>query len=843
MSSLFGLHRLVLEKRHNQQLMAHKHIAVSTWLDAIGLVEYLPHFTKYVGVEDLLYLTESEIRDLGVHNGGHRAKIVSSLRILREKYEKGRSHHSPIHSPGPAHLPPPGIQVSPPSPYSHPDYSSLNSSQEKLQEVLQRELESDPSELKSHGWYHGNISRQRAEVIVKENGDFLVRDCISKPGDFVLTCCWSGVPLHFMINANIQSVQGGQIPQISYQFEEESFDTIQNLINFYLTQNKFITRTSKAKLKKPIKRSMPLSYYDSKYGALSNLSTVGVYTPSQSPRPSPFVSPAVSPSTSPKMQRRTPKRTGSQPLLSVDEIRDTRIGSNAMDRCDSLPVINTPQTKHRSPSREHPVTRYHQRSGSEPVLMPTQSEQKSIQKGTGQSGSDSDLTKPPPPKPSRIPSIKYKQRPKVLVRNVALYEDDDGRDYSDYYQVKEEPSWAKGKTSLAPDIKTPTALTSPPKIYDNNFNTLKNSSHNLNSHTIYGKFLSNRVFPELDSPTKDIRYDEDIYNINIKYDTMYLKKRKMTKPVMRNSSSFNVRTSEFAVLPNDCKPLEAGSMIKLKSTLLEKDARVLALHCTKMDLDAVHVLTNEDHGMGVESGLELLTLPQGKDLRQDIIERCHCMKLFVIVSILTCSTVSERANMMSQWILISLELKLLGNLFSFVNVMDGLTSQQVSRLKTTRLILRQNHTNSAYTFDTKLKAAYKALNEGSSSLPLQNVCVPNINPLVYLLERDLDSLLNELTWERNNPVAGLDMFLTHLDTARVIAAQVELYQITGSAVMADFHGDRDILDMFDTAFHLKLLWGARGASVNRKDRHRKFDQLLIILSERAEASNDEGTAV
>ena len=31
-----------------------------------------------------------EVKDLGVKNGAHRAKIVSSLRILKEKYERGR---------------------------------------------------------------------------------------------------------------------------------------------------------------------------------------------------------------------------------------------------------------------------------------------------------------------------------------------------------------------------------------------------------------------------------------------------------------------------------------------------------------------------------------------------------------------------------------------------------------------------------------------------------------------------------------------------------------------------------------------------------------------------------
>ncbi|KAK7495787.1 hypothetical protein BaRGS_00013007, partial [Batillaria attramentaria] len=80
--------RLVLERGYRRKAMAGRHIAITTWLEALGLQAYLPLFSSYGGVEDLLYASEGEIRDLGLKNGAHRAKIVSSLRILREKYEK-----------------------------------------------------------------------------------------------------------------------------------------------------------------------------------------------------------------------------------------------------------------------------------------------------------------------------------------------------------------------------------------------------------------------------------------------------------------------------------------------------------------------------------------------------------------------------------------------------------------------------------------------------------------------------------------------------------------------------------------------------------------------------------
>ena len=66
--------------------------------------------------------------------------------------------------------------------------------------------------------------------------------------------------------------------------------------------------------------------------------------------------------------------------------------------------------------------------------------------------SEGELTKPPPPKPSRIPSVKYKQKPRVVIRRPAQMEEDD-RDYSDYFQAREEPSWIHGDTESAPKFR------------------------------------------------------------------------------------------------------------------------------------------------------------------------------------------------------------------------------------------------------------------------------------------------------------------------------------------------------------------------------------------------------
>ena len=69
-----------------------------------------------------------------------------------------------------------------------------------LKKALEWELSLDSRDLRSHAWYHGPIPRQRAEEIVLKEGDFLIRDCVSQPGNYVLTCKTKGPVLHFVIN-------------------------------------------------------------------------------------------------------------------------------------------------------------------------------------------------------------------------------------------------------------------------------------------------------------------------------------------------------------------------------------------------------------------------------------------------------------------------------------------------------------------------------------------------------------------------------------------------------------------------------------------------------------------
>ena len=552
---------------------------------------------------------------------------------------------------------------------NHPDYQVVqqNIPVEKLQEDLIQELQGDQSDLKSKAWYHGSISRQHADQIIIKNGDFLVRDCISQPGDFVLTCCWRSVPLHFVINSTVKDQGPSVLPQVTYSFETIEFSSVQSLIQYYMDECKPITDTSGAVITTPIARRMPLSYYDSKYGALvANNASVNHYavvqppivkvspyasprgsphgTPGGSTKSSPIGTPGGSPSGSPQtLRRQKVERSGSQPLLGIDPA----ITTPSIDRADSLPVITgiyksvTPTVP--NPTLSAPMPQYfHQRSGSAPIVTPGVTVTQhfdSLAPPTqlSSASSDSDLHKAPPPKPSRIPSVKYKKKPQVVVRNIALYEDD-SRDYSDYGQVKEDPSWLKTEATNQNHSNFPSNQNLYKRVgddtFDNNFKNNSNNDLNQNVQKInftesqYRK-ISDTRFMILDGHDySDVpQFPVDQKNINNKNleNTRQTGPQKdipnIKVPSIKSEPSFDIHNYISFLLPDENKLLEPSTLLTVRKLILDGNPRDLARYLTLADLNLLKVLNEDDLGVMVTSGLELITLPQGKQMRLDVLER------------------------------------------------------------------------------------------------------------------------------------------------------------------------------------------------------------------------------
>ena len=467
-----------------------------------------------------------------------------------------------------------------------------------------------PSDLSRYLWYHGTIPRPQAETLVLSDGAFLIRDSISQPGDYVLTVYWKGAPLHFMLNKQVQS-DGIQL-KVQYQFEEALFDTVPQLIQFHIENKAPVSNASGAILSLPVERSGPVEYCDIRLAALEQSFDGRYLSPSVSPQRS-----SSNRSDSPRVDRRLridgqPRRVGSQPLLSLDYTDGNLCGQR--DKFGSLPSI-APQPPGRvEPPHTLPKMLQNFRAGSEPMLSPTSAlEVKKylfVRNTTDFAGSDGDLTKPPPAKPSRVPTIKYSPKtgkPIVVIRNKSLYEDD-GRDYSDYDQVKSWPTALKqsfdsgdnsqenGKTTATDveigDYDVPRSLDGDSSYYD-----VPRSSKES-------------------SPLRGSQRDSTCNELPVKLPRQVIK-----LPNADEKSFFDVEHYTSGLLTPNNKPLESSAVTTIRMLLLECDATQLSQHITHIDLDLLKVTGSHDFGVCVFSGLEYMTLPQGQQLRLDLLER------------------------------------------------------------------------------------------------------------------------------------------------------------------------------------------------------------------------------
>ncbi|XP_010291939.1 PREDICTED: SH2 domain-containing protein 3C, partial [Phaethon lepturus] len=280
-------------------------------------------------------------------------------------------------------------------------------------------------------------------------------------------------------------------------------------------------------------------------------------------------------------------------------------------------------------------------------------------------------------------------------------------------------------------------------------------------------------------------------------------------PTMETTSSFNPAAFQSLLIPLENKPLEMAVLKKVKELLAEVDVKTLAKHITKVDCLVARILgvtVEMQRLMGVSSGMELLTLPHGHQLRLDLLERFHTMSIMIAVDILGCTgSTEERGGL----------------------VMNALEMTQIARLEQTWMVLRQRHTEGAILYEKKLKPFLKSLNEGKEGPPLTNTTFPHIMPLVTLLERDEALTDTPEPWETTDN--GVEVVMAHLEAARMVAHHGGLYHTNAEVKLQGFQGRAELLEVFSTEF-----WGSRGAESSQAERYEKFDKVLTALSHKLE---------
>ncbi|KAK5900231.1 hypothetical protein CgunFtcFv8_025205 [Champsocephalus gunnari] len=96
--------------------------------------------------------------------------------------------------------------------------------------------------LVDQDWYHGAIPRTEAQELLRQQGDFLVRESHGKPGEYVLSVYSDEQRRHFII----------QYAETQYRFEGTGFSTIPQLIHHHFSSKQVITKKSGVVLLQPL---------------------------------------------------------------------------------------------------------------------------------------------------------------------------------------------------------------------------------------------------------------------------------------------------------------------------------------------------------------------------------------------------------------------------------------------------------------------------------------------------------------------------------------------------------------------------------------------------------------
>uniref|UniRef100_A0A8C4DPX7 Tyrosine-protein kinase n=1 Tax=Dicentrarchus labrax TaxID=13489 RepID=A0A8C4DPX7_DICLA len=94
--------------------------------------------------------------------------------------------------------------------------------------------------LADQEWYHGAIPRTEAQELLRQQGDFLVRESHGKPGEYVLSVFSDEQRRHFIIQYS------------QYRFEGTGFSTIPQLIEHHFSSKQVITKKSGVVLLNPV---------------------------------------------------------------------------------------------------------------------------------------------------------------------------------------------------------------------------------------------------------------------------------------------------------------------------------------------------------------------------------------------------------------------------------------------------------------------------------------------------------------------------------------------------------------------------------------------------------------
>uniref|UniRef100_A0A4W3J3S8 SH2 domain containing 3C n=1 Tax=Callorhinchus milii TaxID=7868 RepID=A0A4W3J3S8_CALMI len=294
-------------------------------------------------------------------------------------------------------------------------------------------------------------------------------------------------------------------------------------------------------------------------------------------------------------------------------------------------------------------------------------------------------------------------------------------------------------------------------------------------------------------------------------------------PVVELTSSFRPSAFHSLLIPWENKPLEMAVLKKVKELLAKEDTKTIAKHITKVDCTVARILgvTKEMRKqMGEQRGMGwgLLGVLCGEVGGVGVL----CGEVGGVGVL--CGEVGGVGVLCGE----------VGGVGGCVRpgVTLALVPAQITRLEQTWAALRQRHTEGAVLYEKKLKPFLKTLNEGKELSPLTNTTFPHVLPLVTLLERGAATGQRPEPWESSE--SGVEVVMAHLEAGRTVAHHGGLYRTNANLRLQGFQENEQIMEIFQTEFQMRLLWGCKGASGSQAERYQKFDKVLSALSNKLE---------
>lgn len=521
--------------------------------------------------------------------------------------------------------------------------------------------------------------------------------------------------------------------RVQYQFEEEPFDTVPDLITFYVGSGKAISAASGkrdatfkltfsingsnyllagARIQNPCNRLCPLSYYASKYGISYSASNSSIGSAMNSPSPIPgtgafrfnsynqtntYRSPMSSP---PRTKRDVPprlpsKKQRSQSLTPVQPPQTQRILSNEkynsadgviqngselpphvrrlmqIEKCTSVDGISNENKEPNGQTMSKVVDE--KATSADGIINGTHSMSKSV--GAKQFSSNS---------LPRGPGINVRQVP---VRTSSLIRDTSVNSLTPCVENKTnenedgappKPVKERNKDELGPVNRVAS-------YHASGSDSGNGSGDSAQSSATGEEVQQNRGGVVIKNP----RYiPNSLSSVTLKsfadIDPVAAEEalRAMDIPLIEQTPKFDLELFHTVLLPYcDFRPLDSGTLATFRMMIGETSPRIIANHMTRVDIKLILGDIEEPKRENPLdcTGIEMLLLDHGRQFRKDLIERTQCLKLLVAVTILTCPNDDERAETLNKWIQIAVDTKTAaGNLFGFSAIMLGLCMPQVS---------------------------------------------------------------------------------------------------------------------------------------------------------------------